>query len=218
MPRRGAGLFSFTVARIRNPCDNPEVDSPPPHGGSPLAGQTRCAVCPIPLTAVGDFGEGWARVSERPAPAPGRHLCPGSPSGPQGAGRSPSPTPLGGAVAFVPQFDADGNQTLIKAETGIWTAVYNAENRPVTFTNSDSNTVVECQYDSMRRRAYKKVTVNGSVTLHQRYIYRGYLQIACLDLTHSHHPVMWLVTWAPTQPVATRLLAIRINGTWYTFL
>jgi len=58
---------------------------------------------------------------------------------------------------------------------------------------------VECAYDSMGRRAYKKVTVNGSVTLHQRYIYRGYLQIACIDLTRSHHPVMWLLLWDPTQ-------------------
>ena len=122
-----------------------------------------------------------------------------------------------GGAAFVPQFDVDGNQTLIKTDTGIWSAVYNAENRPVTFTNSDSSTVVECAYDSMGRRAYKKVTVNGNVTLHQRYIYRGYLQIACIDLTRSHHPVMWLVTWDPTQPVATRPLAIRINGTWYTY-
>ncbi len=95
-----------------------------------------------------------------------------------------------GTAAFAPQFDADGNQTLIKTETGIWTAVYNAENRPVTFTNSDSSTVVECAYDSMGRRAYKKLTVNGSVTLHQRYIYRGYLQISCIDLTRSNHPAL----------------------------
>ena len=32
---------------------------------------------------------------------------------------------------FVPQYDADGNQTLIKTETGIWSVVYNAENRPI---------------------------------------------------------------------------------------
>ncbi len=122
-----------------------------------------------------------------------------------------------GADAFVPQFDADGNQTLIKTATGIWSAVYNVENRPVTFTNSDSNTVVECQYDSMGRRAYKKVTVNGNVTLHQRYIYRGYLQIACIDLTRSHHPALWLITWDPTEPIATRPLAIQKDGTWYTY-
>lgn len=122
-----------------------------------------------------------------------------------------------GAAAFIPQFDADGNQTLIKTSTGIWSAAYNAENRPVTFTNSESNTIVECQYDSMGRRAYKKVTVNGEVTLHQRYIYRDYLQIAALDLTRSHHPCLWLLTWDPSQPVATRPLAIQKDGTWRTY-
>ncbi len=122
-----------------------------------------------------------------------------------------------GASAFVPQFDADGNQTLIKTEPGIWSAVYNAENRPVTFTNSESNTIVECQYDSMGRRAYKKVTTNGSVTLHQRYIYRGYLQIACVDLTRNHHPLLWLITWDPLQSISTRPLAIQKDGTWYTY-
>ena len=119
--------------------------------------------------------------------------------------------------AFSPQFDTDGNQTLIKTSTGIWSAVYNAENRPITFTNSENNTVVECQYDSMGRRAYKKVTVNGSVTLHQRYLYRDYLQIACCDLTRTAHPCLWLITWDPVQPTNTRPLAIQKDGTWYTY-
>ena len=120
-------------------------------------------------------------------------------------------------AAFTPLFDADGNQTRIKTETGIWEVIYNAENRPVSFTNAESNTVVECAYDSMGRRAYKKVTVNGNITLHQRYIYRGYLQIAALDLTRSNHPALWFITWDPTQPIATRPLSIRINGTWHTY-
>ncbi|MBQ3525018.1 MAG: hypothetical protein IJA63_01985 [Akkermansia sp.] len=97
-------------------------------------------------------------------------------------------------AAFTPQFDADGNQTLIKTETGIWTAVYNAENRPVSFTNEATGTVVSCAYDSMGRRSFKKVTVNGTVTLHRRYLYRGYLQIACCDLTRTAHPCLWLIT------------------------
>ncbi|MBQ8900467.1 MAG: hypothetical protein IJY72_05875, partial [Akkermansia sp.] len=122
-----------------------------------------------------------------------------------------------GTAALEFQFDANGNQTLIKTDTGIWSTVYNAENRPVTFTNIESNIVVECAYDSQGRRAYKKVTSNGSVTLHQRYIYRGYLQIACIDLTRSHHPSLWLITWDPTQPIATRPLAIQKDGTWYTY-
>ena len=91
---------------------------------------------------------------------------------------------------FTPTFDADGNQTLVKSSTGIWSITYDAENRPVSFTNAESNTVVECAYDHMGRRATKKVTVNGAITLHQRYLYRGYLQIACCDLTRSNHPAL----------------------------
>ena len=117
----------------------------------------------------------------------------------------------------LPEFDADGNQTRLKTATGIWSAVYDTENRPTSFTNTASNTVVECAYDSMGRRSYKKVTVNGEVTLHQRYIYRGYLQIACCDITRSNHPCLWLIMWDSTQPIATRPLAIQKDGTWYTY-
>lgn len=119
--------------------------------------------------------------------------------------------------AFVPTFDADGNQILVKTATGIWTVVYNAENQPVSFTSADGTTIIECAYDHMGRRATKKVTSNGSITLHQRYIYRGYLQIACCDLSRSNHPCLWLITWDPTQPVATRPLAIRKDGSWFAY-
>ena len=106
---------------------------------------------------------------------------------------------------------------MVKTKTGIWTVVYNAENRPTSFTNTDSGTIVECTYDYMGRRATKKVSVNGSVTLHQRFLYRGYLQISCCDLTRSNHPCLWLITWDPSQTVATRPLAIQKDGTWYTY-
>ncbi len=147
---------------------------------------------------------------------------------------------------FTPTFDAAGNQTLVKTTSGIWSVTYDAENRPVNFTNTETNTVIECAYDHMGRRATKKVTVNGAVTLHHRYLYRGYLQIdsgaphcaftlsgqtlrvcptgltavvrfACCDLTRSNHPCLWLITWDPTQPIATRPLAIQKDGTWYTY-
>ena len=68
----------------------------------------------------------------------------------------------------------------------------------------------------MGRRAYKKVTVDGTVTLHQRYIYQGCLQIAALDRTRSIHPALWFITWEPTQPIATRPLAIQKDATWYS--
>ncbi len=118
---------------------------------------------------------------------------------------------------FEPAYDDAGNQTKVKTSTGIWSVVYNAENRPTSFTNTETNTVIECAYDYMGRRATKKVTVNGGVTLHQRFLYRGYLQIACCDLTRSNHPCLWLITWDPSQPVATRPLAIQKDGTWYTY-
>ena len=95
---------------------------------------------------------------------------------------------------FIPEFDADGNQTRVKTATGEWSVSYNGENRPTDFTamTADNNMIgVNCAYDSMGRRTYKRVTLNGNVTLHQRYIYRGYLQIACIDLTRSHHPALW---------------------------
>ena len=120
-------------------------------------------------------------------------------------------------TVFAPTFDANGNQTLVKTSTGVWSVVYNAENRPIRFTNADGSTVIECSYDTHGRRATKKVTSNGSVTLHQRYIYRGYLQIASCDLTRSNHPCLWLLTWVPTQTIATRPLAIRKDGSWFAY-
>ena len=124
---------------------------------------------------------------------------------------------LGEASASPLQYDADGNVTLVQTSTGTWTITYNAENRPVRFENAGTQTVVECRYDSQGRRFEKKVTVAGTTTLHHRYIYRGYLQIAALDLTRSNHPALWLVTWDPSQPTATRPLAIQKDGTWFTY-
>ena len=98
-----------------------------------------------------------------------------------------------------------------------WAIIYSAENRPIRFENAETQTVVECAYDSQGRRFEKKVTVAGTTTLHHRYIYRGYLQIACVDCTRSGHPALWFVTWDPSQPTATRPLAIQKDGTWFTY-
>jgi len=35
----------------------------------------------------------------------------------------------------------------------------------------------------------KKVTVNGTVVSHERYLYRGYLQIAALDMLNSRNVI-----------------------------
>ncbi|MFR9535056.1 MAG: RHS repeat-associated core domain-containing protein [Rikenellaceae bacterium] len=118
---------------------------------------------------------------------------------------------------FTPEFDLDGNQTKLQTGTGIWNVSYNAANRPTTFTSEDGNTVIECAYDYMGRRVTKKVTVNGSVTLNQRYLYRGYLQVAAIDLTRTALSTLHMLTWNPAEQTATRPLALQISGTWFTY-
>ena len=91
----------------------------------------------------------------------------------------------GEAELFTPSFDADGNQTRIRTSVGIWEVSYDANNRPVSFTSEDGRITVTCGYDYQGRRYMKKVTVNGTVASHERYLYRGYLQIAALDMLNS---------------------------------
>ena len=119
---------------------------------------------------------------------------------------------------FTPEYDLDGNQTKIQTSTGIWSVIYNAENRPINFTNEASNTIIEARYDHMGRRAWKKVTENGnsSSTTFEAYIYRGYLQIASEGLK-AGQGAKHFITWDPTEPQATRPLSIEQLGTWFTY-
>jgi len=109
---------------------------------------------------------------------------------------------------FAPQFDDDGNQTLIKTATGIWQVHYNGENRPVLWTfinsftpNSSTPTLLSMSYDRMGRRVVKNA---------QRFVYDGYLQIANFEFTSTnsqlttHNPQLFV--WDPTEPIATRPL------------
>ena len=106
-------------------------------------------------------------------------------------------------------YDADGNATQIQTPTGTWNISYNGENRPVRFENAGTQTVVECGYDSLGRRFEKKVTVAGTLVLHERYAYRGYLQIAAFDIAGTLKRVIY---WDPTEETATRPLAVNILG------
>ncbi len=49
----------------------------------------------------------------------------------------------------------------------------------------------------------KKVTVNGTVVSHERYLYRGYLQLAALDMLDNRN-VLRTLLWDPLEPVAAR--------------
>ncbi|MFR0849006.1 RHS repeat domain-containing protein [Akkermansia sp.] len=109
-------------------------------------------------------------------------------------------------VSFDPLYDADGNQTRIRTSTGIWNVCYDANDRPVSFTSEDGRTVVACGYDYQGRRFEKKVLVNGTAASRTYYLYRGYLQVAELDLMHPQPVLVKDYVWDPTETIATRLL------------
>ena len=125
-----------------------------------------------------------------------------------------SMTTLPAASPFVPQFDADGNQTLLLTSTGTWYVTYNAESRPIRFENTATQTVVECGYDSQGRRIEKRVTVAGTLVLHERYVYDGFLQIAAFDVSTDAsgtegYALKRSVLWDPAEATAARPLAIK---------
>ena len=108
---------------------------------------------------------------------------------------------------FTPQYDDDGNQTLVKTATGIWSVPYNGENRPIYWSriqsnnsnNTNNQTILSMSYDRMGRR----VTKND-----QRFVYNGYLQIANFELVSTNSQLTTLNSqlfiWDPTETVATR--------------
>ena len=120
--------------------------------------------------------------------------------------------------SFSPQFDDDGNQTLIKTATGIWSVTYNGENRPIHWQCQQSNNqtitnnhTISMSFDRMGRR----VTKNA-----QRFVYDGYLQIANFEHKTSNIKLQTFI-WDPIEPVATRPLAWLVlrslgEGGYYT--
>ena len=102
---------------------------------------------------------------------------------------------------FVPQYDDDGNQTLIKTETGIWSVLYNAENRPVRWQSGD--TVITMAFDRMGRRVEMCTVKDGAETL-QRFVYDNYLCVQ--QLRGIDNAFFQSYVWDPTEPIATRPL------------
>ena len=113
--------------------------------------------------------------------------------------------------AFIPTYDADGNQTRVRTTTGIWDVVYNAENRPVRFSSSDGTLVIECTYDYMGRRTHKILKRNDKLEFDEMYHYNGYLQTAAIRGTEMQHVILW----NPSVSMATRPLAQVRNGNLY---
>ncbi|MBT9450582.1 RHS repeat-associated core domain-containing protein [Akkermansia glycaniphila] len=119
-----------------------------------------------------------------------------------------------GQATFTPAYDAAGNQTLIRTATGEWNVQYNADNRPTSFTQGHFDheiKVVNNIYDFMGRRIEKEIWEKTSLTKRLRYIYHGYVQIAEIDATDETAPyVAKTYRWDPSEPVATRPLALTL--------
>ena len=112
--------------------------------------------------------------------------------------------------AFEPQYDADGNQTLVKTPTGVWAVEWNAENRPVRWTCG--NRTLLMAYDHMGRRV-RYVEIMGGVTNRiATFLYDGYL---CIARTADGITDRFL--WNPVETVATRPLAMVADGTAYLY-
>ena len=90
---------------------------------------------------------------------------------------------------FTPEFDADGNQTLVKTTAGIWRITYNGENRPVNWRRTPDNKMIVMAYDHMGRRR--------EMNMHH-FFYYGYLQIS--DASDNDY------IWDPVEPIATKPL------------
>ena len=107
---------------------------------------------------------------------------------------------------FEPEYDADGNQTRVLTSTGEWTVEYNAENRPVRWTQD--GIVITMAYDRMGRRVEYRETRDGAHYMHAKYVYDGYL---CVQrLYGATGRVYQAFAWDPTEPVATRPLMLQV--------
>jgi len=121
--------------------------------------------------------------------------------------------------SFEPQFDDDGNQTLIQTATGVWSVTYNGENRPVLWTGGTqaAMTNIVMSFDRMgRHMEYRETQTIGAVggktptttvNAHHRFVYDGYLCIQRLDVA-SGNAIDLTFVWDVTEPIATRPLIV----------
>ena len=110
---------------------------------------------------------------------------------------------------FAPEYDADGNQTKVQTETGVWTVGYNAENRPIRWEQGD--TVITMAFDRLGRRVWMRESEGDTVTKEERFVYDGYLCVQRLDALQNN-AVRTEFVWDPTEPVATRPLVLRAKN------
>jgi RHS repeat-associated protein len=115
---------------------------------------------------------------------------------------------------FLPAFDDDGNQTLVKTSTGIWNVTYNAENRPAVWSNGTA--VVTMDFDRMGRRVWYASVSGGVTNAFSKFVYNGYLCVQ--QLGGFTDEVEQEFVWDPTETDATRPLKWTLPGLGRTFL
>ena len=115
---------------------------------------------------------------------------------------------------FKPEYDDDGNQTLIKTTTGVWSVVYDGENRPVSWINSSTNIIMVYERKG-RRVEYLENTceISGLVATnaHYRFIYDGFRCVKRLNAS-LNNVLDCAFIWDPSAQVATRPLMIEKPG------
>ena len=118
----------------------------------------------------------------------------------------------GAGEVFLPQFDDDGNQTLIQTATGVWQVQYNGENRPILWEcvstntptpNSSTPSLISMSFDRMGRRVQYLETCGNATNENKVFIYDGYLQVANFDFAIQNAQRF---AWDPAEPIATRPL------------
>ncbi|MBQ6338829.1 MAG: zinc dependent phospholipase C family protein [Kiritimatiellae bacterium] len=114
--------------------------------------------------------------------------------------------PTSAPTSFTPQYDADGNQTLIKTATGIWSVTYNAENRPVRWTCGETNVVMA--YDRLGRRVRCLETCGAVTNADETFAYDRFLCVARHRRGVSGAYATERFVWEPSGFASSRPLAV----------
>ena len=114
-----------------------------------------------------------------------------------------------GGSTVSPLYDNDGNMT----QFGSSTYTYDAENRLISAVNGTKR--VECGYDALSRRVFKKVYLNNSLSTHERYVYDGMKLLATYNARSSFAKINTFL-W---QPFGLDVpLIMTYNSTVYGYL
>lgn len=113
--------------------------------------------------------------------------------------------------SFIPSYDSDGNQTRIRTASGIWNTSWGLDGKPTEIRNISNGRTVQYSHDSSGR---KFISIEPSRQNNwTQYHYIGD-QIVAMTGANTME-LLYTFLWDPTQPQATRPLAII---TWDTNL